>query len=225
MGLNESKGNMYEWVTHTWNTVKGECYHNCVYCYMKTWGNLKPVRFDESELKTDLGSGNTIFVGNTNDMFNEKIPDEWIERTIQHCENYQNTYVLQSKNPHRIAQKRLILPTNVILGTTIETNRDTILISKAPTPQWRAKWIGKLAEEEKTFITIEPIMDFDLEPFAEMIANASPNFVNIGADSKRHNLHEPSYEKVIALVDELKKAGIEIRKKINLQRLMGNAST
>lgn len=25
MSLNKSKGNMYEWITHTWNTVKGEC--------------------------------------------------------------------------------------------------------------------------------------------------------------------------------------------------------
>ena len=43
MRLRNSKGNMYEWVTHTWNTVKGECYHNCSYCYMKRWGKLNPV--------------------------------------------------------------------------------------------------------------------------------------------------------------------------------------
>ena len=47
--LNEAKGNMYSWVTHTWNTVKGECPHGCTYCYMHRWGQQKPVRFDESE--------------------------------------------------------------------------------------------------------------------------------------------------------------------------------
>jgi len=31
MGLNESKGNMYEFVTHTWNAIKGECKHDCTY--------------------------------------------------------------------------------------------------------------------------------------------------------------------------------------------------
>ena len=76
MGLNKSRGNMYSWVSHTWNTVKGQCYHDCSYCYMKTWGKLPKVRFDEKELKTDLGKGNIIFVGNTNDMFAHKNP--WI---------------------------------------------------------------------------------------------------------------------------------------------------
>lgn len=28
MGLNISKGNMYEFVTHTWNIIKGKCYHD-----------------------------------------------------------------------------------------------------------------------------------------------------------------------------------------------------
>jgi hypothetical protein len=68
MGLNTSKGNMYDFVTHTWNTVKGECYHDCSYCYMKRWGKLKPARFDQKELKTDLGSNNFIFVGSSCDM-------------------------------------------------------------------------------------------------------------------------------------------------------------
>ena len=26
---------MYEFVTHTWNPIKGKCYHDCSYCYMK----------------------------------------------------------------------------------------------------------------------------------------------------------------------------------------------
>jgi len=217
---------MYDWVTHTWNTVKGECYHNCVYCYMKNWGDLAKVRFDEKELQTDLGKGNIIFVGNTNDMFAQDIPFEWIEKTMEHCRKHDNEYVFQTKNPKRLTmffQGKVDLRYTV--GTTIETNRadDLAKISKAPPPEERAKWIAM--GNDKKFITIEPIMDFDLEPFAEMIANAKPNFVNIGADSKRHNLHEPSYEKVIALVDALKSTGIEIRKKINLQRLNGNAST
>lgn len=55
--LNEATGNMYTWITHTWNTVKGECPHGCIYCYMKRFGKQKPVRFDEKELKTNLGSG------------------------------------------------------------------------------------------------------------------------------------------------------------------------
>jgi len=29
MSLNISKGNMYEFITHTWNTIKCECNHDC----------------------------------------------------------------------------------------------------------------------------------------------------------------------------------------------------
>ena len=69
MGLNESKGNMYEFVTHTWNTVKGRCPHDCSYCYMKRWGKQRDPYFDRRELKTDLGEGNFIFVGSSCDIF------------------------------------------------------------------------------------------------------------------------------------------------------------
>jgi hypothetical protein len=190
---------------------------------MKTWGDLPKVRFDEKELRTDLGNGNIIFVGNTNDMFAENVPVLWIEPTLEYCKKFDNEYVFQSKNPQRMLfNLTLFRVAKYMVGTTIETNRadDLAKISKAPPPEERAEWIA--LGSDNRFITIEPIMDFDLIPFAEMIINAKPSFVNIGADSKRHNLHEPSYERVISLIDELKKSGIEIRKKMNLNRLMKN---
>jgi hypothetical protein len=44
-------------------------------------------------------------------------------------------------------------------------------------------------------------------------------FRSIGADSKNHNLPEPTVEKIMALVDKLKEYGIELREKHNLGRL------
>ena len=77
--LNKSAGNMYDWVTHTWNTIKGKCYHSCSYCSIKSIAKRfnsvqKDARFDSKELKTNLGSGNFIFVGSSNDMFSKDIP-------------------------------------------------------------------------------------------------------------------------------------------------------
>jgi hypothetical protein len=69
------------------------------------------------------------------------------------------------------------------------------------------------------FLTIEPIMDFDVGPLVELVAEARPGFVNIGADSKRHRLPEPSRDKVLVLVVALRVRGIEVRKKSNLDRL------
>ena len=115
MGLNVSKGNMYEFVNKTWNTVKGECFHDCSYCYMKRWKNLKPIRFDEKELKTDLGNGNFIFVGSSCDMWAKNIPEDWIQRTLEHCSKYDNSYFFQTKNPQNL--RRELIPNSSVCVT------------------------------------------------------------------------------------------------------------
>ena len=45
-------------------------------------------------------------------------------------------------------------------------------------------------------------------------------FVNIGADSKRCSLPEPDADKVRVLIRRLQEAGIEIREKRNLDRML-----
>ena len=68
------------------------------------------------------------------------------------------------------------------------------------------------------FISIEPILDFDILIFVNMIFDIRPQFVSIGADSKKHNLSEPPEEKIIALVKSLKEF-TEVKLKPNLKRL------
>lgn len=46
-----------------------------------------------------------------------------------------------------------------------------------------------------------------------------PEWVNIGADSKGHGLPEPSGDKIIKLIDNLKSQDIDVRIKSNLKRL------
>ena len=101
MTLNKQKGNMYGFVTHTWNAVKGKCPYDCSYCYMKVFPQGK-LHFDEKELKTNLGEGNFIFVGSSCDMWAKKIPLEWIVEILEHCRKHpKNTYLFQTKNPER----------------------------------------------------------------------------------------------------------------------------
>jgi len=68
-------------------------------------------------------------------------------------------------------------------------------------------------------ITIEPIMDFDLNPFIRKIKYNSPEQVNIGGDSGNNNLPEPSKKKILELISELEKFTIVVKKK-NLNRLL-----
>ena len=53
--LKKSTGNMYEFITHTWNPIVGECYHKCSYCYVKKYGNeiSGNVRFKNDYLDGD----------------------------------------------------------------------------------------------------------------------------------------------------------------------------
>jgi len=220
MSLNLSKGNMYDFITHTWNTIKGKCYHDCSYCYMKRF-KQNPVRFDNAELKTNLGENNFIFVGSSCDMFSKEIPIEWIEKTLRHCWQFDNNqYLFQSKNPERMQYiYDFNLDPRSVVCTTIETNRIyPDIMRNSPLPLIRAQEIS-IFQNMKRFVTIEPILDFDLKEFIDMLKNIAPEQVNIGADSGNNNLPEPPKEKIIELINELKTFTI-IHNKKNLERLL-----
>jgi len=220
MGLNIQKGNMYPFVTHTWNVIKGKCPHDCSYCYMKLYPQ-KAIRFDSSELKTDLGQGNFIFVGSSCDMWADDISLSWIVPILGKCIDFSNNrYLFQSKNPARFGVHPF--PKDTIIGTTIETNRDyhtnvPFPLSKAPQTIKRVE--AMIRRKEPKMVSIEPILDFDLFELVSFIKWINPKFVSIGADSKGHNLPEPQPDKVQSLIEELQ--GITtVKIKDNLKRLL-----
>ena len=221
MGLNISKGNMYEFITHTWNTIKGACYHDCYYCYMKRWGKLNPVRFDKKELNTYLGKDNFIFVGSSCDMWADNIPEEWILLTLQHIESFtefNNKYLFQTKNPEKMIDFKL--PKGSVICTTIESDSYyPEIMRNSPEPMQRSIAMEELSLSYDTYVTIEPIIDFNLEHFVKMIKRCNPKQVNIGADSGRNRLPEPPKEKILLLIDELQKF-TTIHNKNNLKRLL-----
>lgn len=218
--LNPSKGNMFEFVTHTWNTVKGACAHDCSYCYMKRWGDLRPTRFDEKELRTDLGTGNTIFVGSSNDLFCKSYPDEWVEKTLEHCRKYPgNTYLFQTKDSLRYWDFMGQYPEKTIFGVTIESNRDFAGMSNAPSMFIRYGGIKGMSHARK-IVTIEPVMTFDIGIFLNAIRDINPEWVTIGADTGHNSLPEPTGEEVRKLIEELTAGGLKVVQKKNLDRIL-----
>lgn len=214
--LNKQKGNMYPFVSHTWNPIKGKCSHDCKYCYMKRF-KQKPIRLVEKELNDNLGEKNFIFVGSSVDMFADDVPREWIIDVLFQCTEYpKNTYLFQSKNPKRFKEFNKYFPDNIILGTTIETNREGFNY-KAPPVTERQYHIQEF--DFKIMITIEPIIDFDFDIMVNWLKDINPDFVSIGADSKGHNLPEPSPQKIQNLIHELEKF-TKVIKKDNLKRLI-----
>lgn len=222
MALNQSKGNMYDFVTHAWNTVKGNCEHDCSYCYMKRWGKLNPIRFDEKELRTDLGSDNFIFVGSSTDLFANNVPDAWIKKTLKHCDSHSSLYLFQTNNPSRFLDyiDACVISDKSVLCTTIETNRYyPDIMGACPKQRERAEAMADVSDVIKCYVTIEPIIDFDLDEMVELIRMCNPTQVNIGADSGGNKLPEPSKGKLLALIAELQKF-TTINRKTNLSRLL-----
>jgi protein gp37 len=220
--------NMYDWVSNIRpNHLAGRCEHECVYCYIDHIPYGRPekykgsIRLAEKEFTVKYRfDTKPIFVEDCNDLFAASVPDGYIKRILAHYSQYPlNTYCLQSKNPARILHFIDDLPPKHILGTTIETNRPIpSTISKAPSIDERVA--AMIALPSPKFVTCEPIMDFDLGTFAQMIIDIEPSYVNIGEDTKRHNLPEPKADKVKALIGILTSVGIEIKPK-KLERILG----
>jgi DNA repair photolyase len=219
---------MYDWISETWNPISGECPHGCSYCYVKSFKipalkfkYLGKPRIPLTALK-NLCSGKFIFVCSCIDLF--ACPVKLIEEVLAHCRKYpDNKYLFQTKNTSNLMKYRHWLPKDCILGTTIETNRVYPQMGNTPSPKNRMSNIHLLHTDAfDTMVTVEPIMDFDLNEMLTLIYLCSPEWVNIGADSKGHNLPEPSPEKIKALIDGLRKAKIKVKIKPNLKRLKGD---
>lgn len=230
MPLTKAKGNMYDQVSHVHTHLGGECPHECHYCYVQKMGKRFPavkekysglIHLIKEELEENYGLGKSIFIEHMNDLFADKVENEWIEKILAHCNQYpDNTYVFQTKNPVRAFEFRKQFPVQTKIGTTIETNRKYYKMSKAPYPNLRLHGISYFINTGfKTFITIEPILDFDVKILAHWLIYANPDFVNIGSDSKGSDLPEPSKEKILDLILRLDSAGVHINKKPNLERL------
>lgn len=220
MSLNKAKGNMYGFITHTFNIVKGICPHNCSYCYMRRhWPRMSAPRLDESEFRTIMGEGDFIFVGSSIDMFAAWISQHWVKRSLDYCRMFDKaSFLFQSKNPGRF--KGFIFPKDSILCTTLETNLNPckLILGNCPTPEQRMKDFIEL--NFRKMITIEPVMDFDIDIFIQWVRMIDPIQVNIGADSGGNNLPEPSPEKLKKFITALKAGGLNVYLKDNLKRIM-----
>jgi len=212
-------GKMYNFVTHTANPIAGDCMHKCSYCYVN---NLKErfikiankysgsPRLDELGMLEISGKHKTIFVCDMADLFADNVPTETIEIILLKCKEKQaNKYLFQTKNPKRLLSFIDFFPEKTIICSTIETNRHYAeIMGNSPKPFERAKELMKIQNLNTgidIFITIEPILDFDLQEFTNLLESIAPKQINIGYDSKQNNLPEPSKEKVSLLITELEK--------------------
>jgi len=162
------------------------------------------------------------------DLFCERVPEEQIMAVLDVIKKYpQTTFFLETKNPARMVYLASKIPKNVILSTTIETNIiydkfhpaigewEYEDISDAPYPANRYYYIthSNLTGFKK-HISIEPILEFDLDIFLGWILRIKPQFgVSVGYDNYNNRLPEPRLSKTMRLIWELEKRGIKVERK------------
>lgn len=206
--MTTATNNMYKLAVKRWNPFAG-CRFDCRYCRPSFQAQAKrqrkrcgqcynyephehPKRLTDSLPRT--GYAQFIFTAASGDV--AFCSTAYLERVVARMrEEKDKTFLLQSKNPATF--KRVEFPRNVILGTTIETNRDRLCagVAKAPPPSKRYEALRDLDHPLK-MVTIEPVLDFDLEVLLQWITEIKPVMVWIGYDSRRCNLVEPALEKV-----------------------------
>ena len=212
----------------TWSPFSG-CSHECLYCWAKRIVEtrlkdspkykecgFKPA-FHPNEMNKKFSPNTFCFISSMGDIA-FATNDELRQIINKIKENPRTNFLFCTKDP------TVYLPMdnleNVYFGTTLETNRDiTKLYSKAPLTSERYRIMEYLNVTNK-FVSIEPVMDFDLDIFSQWILNINPKIVEIGCDGYHNNLPEPSSDKIKALIKNMEVSGIEVICKDGLSRLL-----
>jgi DNA repair photolyase len=180
----------------------------------------KPILVEKDPDIKFPGDGSWIFVCSSGDLFSPAVPDQWICLILDKInrDGYGNRFLLQTKNPARILRftDHLVDPGRYIVGTTIETNRDTSAWSRAPPTRRRVEALIALDGYDH-FLSLEPLADFDLPEFLDMVKSVRPVAVEAGLENYTSFLPKPSPEKCRALLISLADKGIPVQVKLSLK--------
>lgn len=232
----KTNGKMFNIVTATWNPISG-CLYNCNYCWARDLATTKLKNsqryskgfkpcLNQKELSVRFDKDDLIFVSDMGDMFADFTPESWIKKVLNYVRQFPDTdFLFMTKNPRRYLDLLPSIPKNAILGATIETNIDEIVltdkVSKAPLPSVRFEAMKELDWDRK-LVSIEPILDFDLDIFAEWMEDINPIVVYVGYDNYEHKLREPTLKETIELLKKLPETSLIIRKTIRPAWYEGN---
>ena len=155
----------------------------------------------EYELKKKF-KNKFVFAVDMGDLFGRWVPKEWILKVIKAVYyNPESHYLFLTKNPSRYYEFIGSFPRNLVLGATIETNR-SYQVSNAPPSVERYYAMSNFRRKNK-LISIEPILDFDLEELVKWMKEIRPRIVYLGYDNYYNNLPESSAEKTKSLIKDL----------------------
>lgn len=186
--------------------------------FQKYAGNFNKPTFWPEVLNQKFRARKIYFMVSMGDIMGPWICDEWIQAGIEVArKNPQATFFFESKNPIRFLNFHF--PENVILSTTIETNRGYRL-SQAPSIDSRYEALVRLSSIGcKVHWSCEPIADFDLDILAPAIIDVKPWMIAVGYDSLNNGLPEPDLAKTMFLIQGLEDAGIKVERKLLREKI------
>ncbi len=212
------------------------CAFNCIYCSFNKFLKLSPcqnckdnknhVHMEVLQRTPPKTKDNEfITVGLAGDVSFMGVHD--FMDVLTYCAGWgDRTFLIQSKKPEFFVQFSKQIPTNVIIGTTIETNKDVFSdddyfpkyysISDAPAPHYRVSAMKKL--QCRKAVTIEPILAFHHKVMIEWMTTIKPEMIFVGYTNDHHQgtkfkLPEPSLEETMQLINELRRAGFTVHEK------------
>ena len=219
---------MFKSITRTWNCYVG-CYWDCQYCNAKKAAETRWKHVDrykdgfkphmvEKELTKTFKEGEFIFIAYMGDICFASLDE--VRDIMARVRHFPKTRFLTcTKNPAMYNAWPRPLPDNLVIMTTLETNRDN-KYSKAPIPFFRCQNFLAVDHPHKA-VSIEPIMDFDLYPLIHWIKSINAEFIEVGADNYHNGLPEPSPEKLRQLLLHLRGVCPNVIEKDGLNRLKG----
>lgn len=207
------------------------CEFNCAYCNFQKFNKIsqcQKCRANEKHAHPEVlnkkppktRSGEFLTIGLSGDI--SFASWEELEMASGYCSRWSDrTFLIQSKNPAVLAEH--CWAANVIIGTTLESSRVEFprceefphynYISAAPDVNKRFDAMYELPNRKA--ITIEPILDFDLEIFWNAIVDLRPEIAWIGYNSNpKIQLPEPPLKRVQELAKQLREAKIDVREKL-----------
>jgi len=213
---------------YLWSTHRG-CSFDCLYCSSKRLnvrfgGDPCEIRrlkgeWKSSNISTRLPINSGIFISPYNDLMT--VGDNDIKEVLQICNMLKSSsFIFQTKDPAKYFDYIDLIPQGSWLGTTISSTINRLDIEpNAPLLSGRYTSMVCLPFAYKKFVTIEPIMDFELDTMIEWMSEIKPDVIFIGGNTSNVKLPEPTPDELIELIEQLRKI-TTVYLKSNLKRLL-----
>lgn len=212
-----------------WSVFVG-CAHGCSYCFAVKVARsvlkntlhfrqhgFKP-HFVEEELSRSFKSQDFVCISWLGDICFATAQE--LARILERAGQFPQTeFLLLTKDPGRLLAKCPPLPENFVVGASIESNRNYSL-SKAPPPVDRLK---ALARANRRSLSLEPVLDFDLDIMVQWVESLRPEYVVVGPPYRRSGLVPPPREKLSELLLCLKGVCHNVVVKKGLETVPGSS--